>query len=58
MEYSLDALSDEVQMAIAEGGLSFEQMDYLLYLETIIDEGSIKEEDIERTMKKVMCRDF
>ena len=51
-------MSDEVQLAIAEGGLSFEQMDYLLYLETIIDEGSIKEEDIERTMKKVMCRDF
>ena len=47
-------LQDELEMILAEGGLTFDQVDYLLYLETCIADGSITEEE----KRKIICRDF
>ena len=54
MKLSLKELGEEIEMILAEGGLTFDQVDYLLYMETLIDEGTISEED----KRKIICRDF
>ena len=54
MELSLSELRVEVEMILAEGGLTFDQVDYLLYLETLIVEGTITEEQ----KRQIICRDF
>ena len=54
MELSLSELRVEVEMILAEGGLTFDQVDYLLYLETCIADGSITEEQ----KREIICRDF
>ena len=41
MEYSLKEIQEELEMILAEGGLTFDQVDYLLYMETLIAEGTI-----------------
>lgn len=54
IKLNLKELAEEVEMILAEGGLTFDQVDYLLYMETLIDEGTISEED----KRKIICRDF
>ena len=54
MKLSLKELQEELEMILAEGGLTFDQVDYLLYLETCIADGSITEEE----KRKIICRDF
>jgi hypothetical protein len=44
----------EIEMILAEGGLTFDQVDYLLYLETCIADGSITDEQ----KREIICRDF
>ena len=54
MKLSLKELGEEIEMILAEGGLTFDQVDYLLYLETCIADGSITEEQ----KREIISRDF
>ena len=54
MKLTLKELGEELEMILAEGGLTFDQVDYLLYLETCIADGSITEEE----KRKIICKDF
>ena len=54
MTLSLKEVDEEIKMIHAEGGLTFDQVDYLLYLETCIADGSITEEQ----KREIICRDF
>lgn len=37
-------LQDEIDMILAEGGLTFDQVDHLLYLETLLSNGELTDE--------------
>ena len=54
MKLTLKELGEEIEMILAEGGLTFDQVDYLLYMETLIAEGTITDEQ----KRKIVCRDF
>ena len=37
-------LQEEIDIILAEGGLTFDQVDYLLYLETLLSNGELTDE--------------